>query len=103
MHRLGERAEHIEEIAEIFHMENLIVEGVFTHLCADESTAAKDRLFTESQGKVFYHAISALEEREMCIRDRPFCVNLCAMPPRGVGTYPYVLTWTDGEKRMQRE
>lgn len=63
MHRLGERAEHIEEIAEIFHMENLIVEGVFTHLCADESTAAKDRLFTESQGKVFYHAISALEER----------------------------------------
>lgn len=63
MHRLGERAEHIEEIARMFQMKNLIIEGAFTHLCADESTSPKDRTFTEAQGKAFYQVISVLKEQ----------------------------------------
>ena len=63
MHRLGERAEHIEEIARMFQMKNLIIEGAFTHLCADESISPKDRTFTEAQGKAFYQVISVLKEQ----------------------------------------
>ena len=63
MHRLGERAEHIEEIARMFQMKNLVIEGAFTHLCADESTSPKDRTFTEAQGKAFYQVISTLKEQ----------------------------------------
>lgn len=63
MHRLGERAEHAEEIAGMFEMKNLIIKGIYTHLCADESAAPKDRAFTEAQGRAFYQVVSALRER----------------------------------------
>lgn len=63
MHRLGERAEHVEEIAHIFELKNLIIEGMYTHLCADESTSSEDRAFTEAQGKAFYQVVSALRKR----------------------------------------
>ena len=37
MHRLGERWEHLERICAIYAMEHLRVEGIFTHLCADDT------------------------------------------------------------------
>ena len=39
MHRLGERWENLERIWAIFSMEHLQVEGMFTHLCADDRQA----------------------------------------------------------------
>lgn len=63
MHRLGERAEHVEEIAHIFELKNLMIEGIYTHLCADESTSPKDRAFTEAQAKAFYQVVSVLRKR----------------------------------------
>ena len=63
MHRLGERAEHIEEIARMFQMKNLIIEGAFTHLCATESASPKDRTFTKAQGKAFYQVISIYKNK----------------------------------------
>ena len=33
MHRLGIRSDHIEEISRMFQMDNLLVDGIYTHLC----------------------------------------------------------------------
>lgn len=63
MHRLGERAERIEEICKICRLENLIIEGIFTHLCADETTSRQDREFTTSQAEAFFNVLSALKKR----------------------------------------
>ena len=41
MHRLGQRCEEPDRICAIFSMENLAVEGIFTHLCADNTTSRK--------------------------------------------------------------
>ncbi len=49
MHRLGERWEHLERICAIYAMEHLRVEGIFTHLCADDTDVPRDRAFTASQ------------------------------------------------------
>lgn len=63
MHRLGERCEKIDEICRIFRYRNLIVEGIYTHLSADDGTGAKERAFTQAQGQAFYEVVEQLEER----------------------------------------
>ena len=37
MHRLGIRSDHIEEISRMFQMDNLLVDGIYTHLCVSDS------------------------------------------------------------------
>ena len=37
MHRLGERSENIDQIALLFALKHLQIDGIFTHLSADES------------------------------------------------------------------
>ena len=63
MRRLSERSERIEEIANLFQCRNLIIEGAYTHLCADDGTSARDRAFTEVQAKAFSDTIRKLEQR----------------------------------------
>lgn len=63
MHRLGERSEKDKEIGRIFRLKNLQVEGVYTHLCADETKNPEDREFTKKQRELFYEALSELEKQ----------------------------------------
>jgi len=61
MHRLGEGAEHPDRIAEIFARKNLRVTGIFTHLCAAESTDEASRALTRRQADAFRGVIDYLE------------------------------------------
>ncbi len=63
MHRLGIRCENMEEILSVFEMEHLIIDGMFTHLCACESLLPEHRAFTESQIQAFYRVAEILEEQ----------------------------------------
>lgn len=63
MHRLGERCENIEEICRIFEMSNLIVDGVFTHLSADDSVKGQEKIFTDAQAARFYGVLDELKAR----------------------------------------
>ena len=63
MHRLGERSEQINQIETIFRCHHLSVEGVFTHLCADDSRMPKNVAFTYEQAQAFLDAVSDLEHR----------------------------------------
>lgn len=62
MHRLGERCEETEKIEEIFSMKNLVIEGVYTHLCADTASLSSDKAFTAQQVQAFYDIVEHLKE-----------------------------------------
>lgn len=53
MHRLGEPAENLEHICEMFELPNLIIDGMFTHLSADDTLKPEDREFTRQQAETF--------------------------------------------------
>jgi len=63
MHRLGERFERIDEISRIFQYRNLRVEGIYSHLCADDTTTPMDKTFTMKQARAFFNVLSLLKER----------------------------------------
>ncbi|MGW8114806.1 serine racemase VanT catalytic subunit [Caproicibacterium sp. NSD3] len=63
MHRLGEPCRNIENICKMFNLHNLKIEGIYTHLCADDTDSPQDRAFTLEQGRAFYNMISQLKER----------------------------------------
>ena len=63
MHRLGERAEHIDEIYNMFHLEHLQIDGIFTHLCAADTATEPARDFTLKQASAFYYLLTQLEKR----------------------------------------
>jgi serine/alanine racemase len=63
MHRLGEPWENIENIAAMFRLPNLRIEGICTHLCADETKSPEDKAFTLAQGQAFRRVLSQLEAR----------------------------------------
>ena len=60
MHRLGIRSDHIEEISRMFQMDNLLVDGIYTHLCVSDSMTAADREFTYQQANAFYTLLEKL-------------------------------------------
>lgn len=63
MHRIGEPWENIDRIEELFHREYLAVEGMFTHLCADDVLEKREREFTLGQARAFYRLAEQLRER----------------------------------------
>lgn len=63
MHRLGERADSISALCDIFEQKNLIVTGTFTHLSADESREEPDKSFTHGQAAAFYQVIEKLQKQ----------------------------------------
>lgn len=63
MHRLGERSENIDGICSIMDMKNLRVDGIFTHLSADDSLKKKDVEFTLKQVDEFEKLKKELTER----------------------------------------
>ncbi len=82
MHRLGERHEDIEKLCGIFRMKNLKVDGVFTHLCADDMTTPAGRAFTEAQGHAFRDTVAKLKERGF------LCPKVHMQASYGVLNYP---------------
>lgn len=62
MHRLGERCENFGKILSIFRMKNIIVTGIYTHLCADDCDDAGNKAFTEEQARQFQQVIDHLHE-----------------------------------------
>lgn len=63
MHRLGEDSHNINRISEIFELEHLKVEGMFTHLCAADSLKPEEIAFTRKQIQQFYSVTEALKQR----------------------------------------
>lgn len=63
MHRLGVRSEHLEQVLEIFGMEHLVVDGMFTHLCTSDTMTVRGRSYTNAQADAFYHLLDQLLER----------------------------------------
>lgn len=63
MHRLGLRADDIDGIARLFSMENLQIDGVYTHLCVEDTKNQADSDFTRGQGASFNKALTELRAR----------------------------------------
>lgn len=61
MHRLGIRCEETEQIAAVYQMNNLTVDGIYTHLAACDSDSPESRSFTGDQIAAFYQTTEALK------------------------------------------
>lgn len=82
MHRLGERSENIEDLCAIFGMENLVIDGMFTHLSADDTMGQKEQDFTNAQVEAFYQVVDEIKARGYC------CPKLHLQSSYGVLNYP---------------
>ncbi len=67
MNRLGERADS-ENIFEMFGLKHLKIEGVFTHLCADDRPETKFADFTAGQTERFARLCDELEKRKIKVK-----------------------------------
>lgn len=67
MHRLGERSEHISDILHMFHLENLRVEGMYTHLCVSDSLDKEAMAYTKGQADTFYEIVKELQARGVTV------------------------------------
>ena len=63
MHRLGIPADRKEEIARVFNYRNLVITGIFTHLCAADVRTAEQEKFTMGQAAAFDRVIYDLNKR----------------------------------------
>ena len=63
MHRLGIAWDAPEEALAVLRMENLTVDGMFSHLCCADSLAPDDIAFTREQIRRFHSLTSALAAR----------------------------------------
>lgn len=61
MHRLGERSSNFEQIAAVYRMEHLTVDGIFTHLCVSDMENRSGREYTMAQAQAFYQLVDALK------------------------------------------
>lgn len=61
MHRLGIPWEDFDDIAAVFGMTGLAVEGLFTHLAADDTAVGRDRELTERQAERFRRVSEGLK------------------------------------------
>lgn len=66
MHRLGERVENADALYSMMQCKNLIINGAYTHLCADETRTESDTDFTKAQATAFYNAIDDLSKHGFC-------------------------------------
>lgn len=68
MHRLGERSENVERICSIYHMKNLRVDGIFSHLCAADVMQAQEQTYTRWQAEDFEHVLQELKKRGCSVK-----------------------------------
>lgn len=82
MHRLGIRCEDTEQIAAIYEIRNLLVDGIYTHLSACDSDTSESRSFTESQIAAFFQVIEVLKAKGCP------CKGLHLLSSYGILNYP---------------
>lgn len=82
MHRLGIRCEEIGQIADVYEMKNLVVDGIYTHLSACDSDRPENRSFTECQIAAFYQVTEALKAKGCP------CRGLHLLSSYGILNYP---------------
>lgn len=82
MHRLGLRCEDMEQIAAIYEIRNLMVDGIYTHLSACDSDGPESRSFTESQIAAFFQVIEVLKAKGCP------CRGLHLLSSYGILNYP---------------
>lgn len=70
MHRLGEDFKHGDRLCEIMRMENLIVDGIFTHLCAADTANPADQAFTRRQAENFLCAAERMKREYAFVRGK---------------------------------
>ena len=63
MHRLGERSENIDGILRIFKYKNLVIDGIYTHLCTVDGDRQDDKKFAQMQIDHFNRVLSKIEEQ----------------------------------------
>jgi serine/alanine racemase len=60
MHRLGEDCDNINHIKQMFHLENVKIKGIYSHLCVSDQLNKDDISYTEIQIENFYNLIHEL-------------------------------------------
>ena len=65
MHRLGFSSDSIKEVLQVWDMDNLVVDGIFTHLCCDETRNAADKLYTKHQLNRFHQVLDVLNDHHL--------------------------------------
>lgn len=61
MNRLGEPKEHLNQIKEMYALNNIKIEGIFSHLCRSDSNLEEDILFTKKQIDNFNYILNNLK------------------------------------------
>lgn len=82
MHRLGERCENIDNIIEMFKYKNLVIDGMFTHLCVSDSRENPFVEYTNAQILLFYSVVNSIKEEGFK------CPKLHIQSSYGVLNYP---------------
>ncbi len=65
MHRVGIRCEDIEDIKAVYDLPHIVIDGLFTHLCASDSPLPEHKDFTKAQIRAFYQVVDFLK-KENC-------------------------------------
>lgn len=63
MHRLGIPATDHAALLTLFAQENLVIDGVFSHLCVVDSPSHSDTVYTQKQLDSFYQVVAWLRNR----------------------------------------
>ena len=84
MHRLGERCENIDNILEIFKLKNLIIDGMYTHLCAADSKEPPYVEYTLMQIRAFSEVVNRIKS------DGYVCPKLHIQSSYGILNYPEI-------------
>jgi alanine racemase len=82
MHRIGENFANIENLAKIYALKNLQVEGIFTHLAKSDSKDNADIEFTKKQIHRFDTAVASLRAKGIN------CGKLHVQNTYGILNYP---------------
>lgn len=60
MHRLGIPAEDREALARLYQLPNLVIRGIFSHLCVSDGQTPEEEAYTKRQLRSFYDAVAWL-------------------------------------------
>lgn len=63
MHRLGLSADNLTEIAEMYCLPGIRVDGIFSHLCVSDSLRPKDVVYTSHQANDFDSVLRSLQSQ----------------------------------------
>ncbi|MBQ9031143.1 MAG: serine racemase VanT catalytic subunit [Parasporobacterium sp.] len=65
MHRLGFAFDKGDDLLSLWNMKNLIIDGIYTHLCCDETREPADKNYTGQQSYRFQRVLSFLDDRHL--------------------------------------